>query len=79
MEWRCHVSDVLEAAWWQSSAPDGTIPTVAPQPYKPAQLDPQIGAMSIANTVAIAMELTYARLVLSVSFGVLILNESTLR
>ena len=79
MEWRCHVSDVSEAAWWQSSAPDGTIKAVAPQPYKPAQLDPQIGAMSIAKTVAIAMELTCARLVLCVRFGILILNESTLR
>jgi hypothetical protein len=35
--------------------------------------------MSIANTVAMAMALACARLVLRVSFGILIFNESTLR
>jgi hypothetical protein len=44
------------------------------QPLNPAQLDPQSGAISIANTVAMATVLTCARPLPRVSFGILILN-----
>jgi hypothetical protein len=49
------------------------------QPLNPAQLDPQSGAMSIANTVATAMVLTCHRALLCVRFGILTLKQSTLR
>ena len=44
------------------------------QPLNPAQLAPQSGAISIANTVAMATMLTCARPLPRVGFGILVLN-----
>jgi hypothetical protein len=44
------------------------------QPLNPAQLGPQSGAISIANTVAMATVLKCARPLPRLSFGILILN-----
>jgi hypothetical protein len=68
-----------ETVWWQSSAPDRTMPTPAPQPLAPAQFEPQSGAISIANIVAMAIPLARARAILCVSFSMCDPNESTLR
>lgn len=58
------------------------IPLLAPQPGNPTQFEPQNGAISIANTVTMAMLLARARPTLCVRLFIAILNnlnESTLR
>jgi hypothetical protein len=78
-EYEVSGSAELETLWWQSSAPDRTMPTPAPQPLTPAQFEPQSGAISIVNIVAMAIPLARARAILCVSFCISDPNESTLR
>ena len=55
------------------------MPTPAPQPLTPAQFEPQSGAITIANIVAMAIPLACTRAILCVSFSICDPNESTLR
>jgi hypothetical protein len=55
------------------------MPTPAPQPLTPAQFEPQSGAITIANIVAMAITLACTRAILCVSFSICDPNESTLR
>jgi hypothetical protein len=78
-EYEVSVSGEVETLRWQSSAPDRTMPTPAPQPLTPAQFEPQSGAISIANIVAMAIPRACTRTNLYVSFSISDPNESTLR